>query len=120
MDRLTNRDCNGEAYIFDDVLSYQAIDKLAAYEDAEEHGRLIILPCKVGDTVWVHEEKINSYFEVCKFAEKKKVIGFKIDKEGLLVIACDDIFGWESRPLHPQQVYNTREEAEAALGGDGT
>ena len=28
------------------------IDKLAAYEDAEEQGRLVILPCKVGDTVY--------------------------------------------------------------------
>lgn len=29
-----------------------AIDKLAEYEDAEEQGRLIILPCKIGDVVW--------------------------------------------------------------------
>ena len=28
------------------------IDKLAEYEDLEEHGRLVKLPCKVGDTVW--------------------------------------------------------------------
>lgn len=27
-------------------------DKLATYEDAEEDGRLIVLPCKVGDTVY--------------------------------------------------------------------
>ena len=31
---------------------YCAMEKLADYEDAEEHGRLIKLPCKVGDTVW--------------------------------------------------------------------
>ena len=34
-----------------DVL-YPAINKLAHYEDMEEQGRLIELPCKVGDTVW--------------------------------------------------------------------
>lgn len=28
------------------------IEKLADYEDLEEQGRLIKLPCKVGDTVW--------------------------------------------------------------------
>lgn len=28
------------------------IDKLAAYEDAEEQGLLVRLPCKVGDTVY--------------------------------------------------------------------
>lgn len=28
------------------------LKKLADYEDLEEQGRLFILPCKVGDTVW--------------------------------------------------------------------
>ena len=31
---------------------YCAMEKLADYEDAEEQGRLVKLPCKVGDTVW--------------------------------------------------------------------
>ena len=36
-----------------------AIDKLAAYEDAEEHGLLIRLPCKVGDVVYlIREERV--------------------------------------------------------------
>ena len=30
----------------------QAIKKLAEYEDAEEQGRLIILPCKIGSPVY--------------------------------------------------------------------
>lgn len=30
-----------------------ALDKLAAYEDAEEQGRHVKLPCKVGDTVYL-------------------------------------------------------------------
>lgn len=29
-----------------------ALEKLAGYEDLEEQGRLLKLPCKVGDTVW--------------------------------------------------------------------
>lgn len=29
-----------------------ALEKLADYEDLEKQGRLIKLPCKVGDTVW--------------------------------------------------------------------
>ena len=40
----------------DDLHSYfsgDAADKLAAYEDAEEQGRLVILPCKVGDNVYL-------------------------------------------------------------------
>jgi hypothetical protein len=35
-----------------------AIVRLAAYEDAEEQGRLVILPCKVGDKV---RDKIADY-----------------------------------------------------------
>lgn len=35
------------------VLLKSALDKLADYEDLEEQGRLVKLPCKVGDNVWV-------------------------------------------------------------------
>ena len=31
---------------------YCAMEKLADYEDAEEQGRLVILPCKIGDTIY--------------------------------------------------------------------
>lgn len=30
----------------------EALNKLAAFENAEEQGRLVMLPCKVGDTVY--------------------------------------------------------------------
>lgn len=36
--------------------------KLKYYEDLEEHGRLIKLPCKVGDTVWD-----NDYGRPCAY-----------------------------------------------------
>ena len=36
------------SYTFERLL----IDALGKYEDLEEQGRLIKLPCKVGDTVW--------------------------------------------------------------------
>lgn len=29
-----------------------AVDKLAEYENMEEQGRLLILPCKIGDTIY--------------------------------------------------------------------
>jgi len=32
------------------------LDKLGAYEDAEEQGLLLKLPCKIGDTAWVIDE----------------------------------------------------------------
>ena len=38
------------------------VEKLAAYEDAEEQGLLLKLPCKVGDTVWD-----NDYGKPCPY-----------------------------------------------------
>lgn len=38
---------------------YPAIEKLATYEDLEEQGLLVRLPCKLGDTVWVVTSPIN-------------------------------------------------------------
>lgn len=56
MERLTKRDINGIAHIEfgynEAAANMQAIQRLAAYEDAEEEGRVEIKPCKVGDTVY--------------------------------------------------------------------
>lgn len=63
MDRLTKRTTLSETpYVTGDdcfdtwsvpaTFMGNAIDRLAAYEDAEQDGRLVALPCKVGDTVY--------------------------------------------------------------------
>ena len=83
-------------------------DKLAHYEDLEEQGRLIELPCAVGDTVWcVDEDYIH---------------------EGYIhAVAQDESTLWVSarytsglRYDHPsrdigEDVFLTKEEAEAKL-----
>lgn len=48
MERLTN---SGTKEAKSNVTIKEVVDKLAEYEDAEEQGLLIRLPCKVGDTV---------------------------------------------------------------------
>ena len=71
MERLTIRGKNGEAHMIckqmcgdyghqcdgqvdvDMCQRYVAFDKLAEYEDLEEQGLLLKLPCKVGDTVYL-------------------------------------------------------------------
>lgn len=40
-------------------LAGEAIDKLADYEDAEEQGLLLRLPCKVGDKIYQIPSKVN-------------------------------------------------------------
>lgn len=39
-------------------------EKLAAYEDAEEQGLLLRLPCKVGDTVYVVTSPFNVFDDI--------------------------------------------------------
>lgn len=62
MERLTKTsDLGGVAFTFDLFINCMPSEakkilnvatKLKEYEDLEEQGRLVKLPCKVGDTVW--------------------------------------------------------------------
>ena len=58
MERLTNIGSNGEIWITDNDETRRfgrkesVYKKLAEYEDLEEKGLLLRLPCKVGDIVW--------------------------------------------------------------------
>lgn len=61
-ERLTVRSERGTAILKETDMKdrceycYEATQKLAHYEDLEEQGRLIELPCKIGDTVYVVED----------------------------------------------------------------
>lgn len=105
MERLTRRlnnnkivaikgdSCNYSANSFDCQLSEgrkrlkTALEKLADYEDLEEQGLLVRLPCKVGDDLYcivngeVKKLKVHSFgvpdFEITDI-EFKYVDGFKI------------------------------------------
>lgn len=57
---------------------YCAMEKLATYEDAEEQGLLLRLPCKVGDTVYhivgrriLEVENVDLFFLLLSVAEKR-------------------------------------------------
>ena len=52
MERLTMKAEDGYERVSIWTKNQQLIDKLAYYEDLEEQGRLVILPCKVGDDVY--------------------------------------------------------------------
>ena len=55
--------CCGMGECLDDncSLMLDACKKLAEYEQLEEQGLLVRLPCKVGDTVWVVTSPINVF-----------------------------------------------------------
>ena len=61
MERLTGRNEKGDLLLMGDEVYagefYEAVSALEEYEDAEEQGRLVRLPCKVGDTVYLIQRK---------------------------------------------------------------
>lgn len=78
-----------------------AIDKLAEYETAEEDGRLVVLPCKVGTTVYVIDYTWN-YGEIGDKAKRNYFI-----KRMSFVYGMINVFN--------KTVFLTRKEAEKAL-----
>lgn len=93
----------------------KVLTKLAAYEDAEEQGRLLRLPCKVGDTVYAFLST-NNYFIECqinKIELKPTLYGNiryfleQIGHRGCLYRYFEDDFG--------KTVFLTKEEAESKL-----
>ena len=115
-------------------VQYQAdfVDRLAAYEDmaelcggldrlrelaeADKDGRCVVLPCKVGDTV---------YFACARPVLQYKVTGYKIEKASISRVLSKHVdeetgmtFDFAFRPSRiGKTVFFTREEAERALEG---
>ena len=91
----------------------EMVKKLSEYETAEEEGRLVVLPCKVGDTVYVIENKYIEVFEVNEIELKHKVFGDvtyyleKPSRRGCLYKYYDSELG--------DKWFIAREEAEKAL-----
>lgn len=47
-------------------------ERLKQYEDAEEQGRLLVLPCKVGDSVWIKGDEYKITSVVVHMGERVK------------------------------------------------
>lgn len=113
MERLTLRLRNGNADLFDDVKWYKAVDRLAEYEDAEEQGLLVRLPCKVGDTIW-----LTGWWDVCKWVPKlsspieRRIRYFSIESDGVYAHVKD---GCINAKYFGEIVFLTKEAAEKAL-----
>ena len=104
----------------------ECVKKLAEYETAEEEGRLVVLPCSVGDTVWVtthpfnvfddfdfyteaQDEIYESYISSITFYENSNQyrIHAKETRQFIKAYFMESDFG--------KTVFLTREEAEKAL-----
>lgn len=119
MERLTNTGTNGEIWITDNDETRKigqkeaAYKKLKAYEDSEEQGRLVKLPCKVGDAVYAigfNNNKPIIYESVVLrilITEKEIVFNVKVDEFGINSQLKQSMFG--------KTVFLTKSEAEKKL-----
>lgn len=108
---------------------YQAIQKLAHYEDIEERGKLLILPCNVNDRVHsFYESDIEACFEIGmeveeileEMCEERRVTGFYIRNDGLWIVLNGGIFNPDTEiPFEEfgKTVFLTEQEAKEALEG---
>lgn len=95
MERLTQTSGKGGvAFTFDLDITCQPseakkilklAEKLKSYEDAEEQGRLVILPCKVGDKIFL------DFAGFGKDIDKFTVKDFHLDcfEDGETILFCD-------------------------------
>ena len=93
-----------------------ALDKLAHYEDLEEQGRLIELPCKVGDTVYsIVSGKINKSI-VCNYLISKSQCFLDIEYQIRDVFYNDGrLETIVTRLEYGKYIFTSREDAEAKL-----
>ena len=98
-ERLTVQAPSGLIHLVDDSESgvNQAIKKLYEYETAEEDGRLVVLPCKVGDAVYKIIYQRDNF-----------------DDQPYSIITTVN-FKYEMIDQIGKTVFLTREEAEKAL-----
>lgn len=98
-DELWERACEPDCEEIDAVYR-----KLKEYEDLEEHGRLIKLPCKVGDTVYVIVEKNISVQKIQRATiDSERKIEFCTKRRGFTLFDIG------------KTVFLTKSEAEAKL-----
>lgn len=91
-----------------------ALERLAAYEDAEEQGLLLRLPCKVGDTIYEVSYENRKY--ICEHIVNQFV--YIAYRKPRIEIYCEGENGFLSSSITGQLdegLFLTREQAEAKL-----
>lgn len=108
MERLTIKrnkpSVNSQYEKKDKVWTADCIEKLGKYEEAEEQGLLLRLPCKVGDTVYFVDFDENEYDEAI-------VESIEFGRNGFLINSDCEIGTY----LGAEYLFLTKEEAEQAL-----
>lgn len=96
-----------------------SIDRLCEMAQAEKEGRLAVLPCKVGDTVYIINRHLNAVFENTVISVR---VGHDSNNKNHIKTRWvgpngnESIRKWVFRQIG-NYVFLTREEAEKALEG---
>lgn len=93
----------------------EVAEKLRDYEDLEEAGRLVKLPCKVGDTVYYYNPR-----DIRDKIIPMTIVDIKILSSGELELAHVNEYGervYITDGYFGKTVFLAREKAEAALKG---
>ena len=98
----------------------KAFDKLAEYEDLEEQGLFLKLPCKVGTTVYVIDtiyECDNDYMDcIMEFPDRYQCErGFKCEYEHEKIVVKPESFDFKMLDNFNKTVFLTKEETEEKL-----
>lgn len=115
MERLTN---SGTKEAKSNVTIREVIKKLAEYEDLEEQGKLLKLPCMYGEEVFVIPTKENILSKIAKMKCFGFCIGEPNNTVNLFPIGGQDVSVKLYQPDFAdfgKSVFLTREAAEAAL-----
>lgn len=131
MDRLTLIVPNGDIWLLDatgtpcaliseDNDNYKYIKRLAEYEDLEEQGKLIKLPCKIGDKIFVIPSKANLGLNIVNGHEENNRIyeqivnRIEIYKSGYLLSTCNGM-SCVVEEFYKETWFLSKKEAQAAL-----
>ena len=131
MERLTDskRNSDGTAFSKESLIDIEhdrpsaycgeILTKLADYEDLEEQGRLLVLPCKIGDRLyWIDDEDDDGNEGLCikQYNEDEKVQAIGIDKDGdIFVMLGIDEFTTVPATIGSQYALLTLEDAKKML-----
>lgn len=127
MERLTERTRNGKA-VYKNASEENLVKnrvavlgKLADYEDAEEQGLLLRLPCKVGDIIFVIPSQVNYDINIVnRHEENNRVYEQRVhsiqmwSNDRYLLTTCDGLCSVLS-DFYKETWFLTKEEAEQAL-----
>ena len=92
------------AQLFDPSITLEQLKRLDYYENAEDEGRLVVLPCKVGDEMW---------FIACKDVMHGRCRNISIHSGGIQITFDDD--AGEPWTVGIKRVFDSRAEAEKAM-----